>query len=58
MRKSEPEVTPPTPSPSPPPFDADNPFVSDDENWSEHSSLAGDMEDSELLKLIDHLDSD
>jgi len=56
--QSAPEITPPTPSPSPPPFDANNPFVSDEESWSEHSSLADDMEDSELLKLIDHLDSD
>ena len=41
-------------------FDANNPFVSDDDedNWSDHSSLADDIEDSELLKLIDHLDSD
>ena len=57
-------VSPPSPqSPTPPPFerfDADNPFISDadDDNWSDHSSLAGDIEDSELLKLIDHLDSD
>ena len=66
------EVSPPTPTPTPPTlepeqtpdlcaeFDANNPFVSDDDddNWSDHSSLADDIEDSELLKLIDHLDSD
>jgi len=36
------------------------PFVSDDEeyDWSDHSSLHSDLEDAELLKLIDHLDSD
>ena len=36
------------------------PFVTDDEeyDWSDHSSLHSDLEDAELLKLIDHLDSD
>ena len=70
MSPPTPTPTPPTLEPKQTPdncvsraeaeFDANNPFVSDDDedNWSDHSSLADDIEDSELLKLIDHLDSD